>query len=104
MTGMCNISENCSDVSCNLKIQLGFTSLPVTLSVILQPCQSPFAIYVNAKITFFDKTISLADGIFSANTTIPFTIAAVSGTVHMVIIQEDCGILLSVSSHPTTQY
>ena len=104
VTGMCNISENCSDVSCDLEMQLDFATLQLALSITLLPCQSPFGIYVKADIMFFGQKISLANGNFSGNATIPVTIAFFSGTVYVVIIQEDCGILLSVSSHPTTQY
>ena len=104
VTGMCNISENCSDVSCHLEIKLGFVTLQLDISITLLPCESPFAIYVKAEITILGQTTSLVDGNFSANATILVNIEAVSGTVYIVIIQEDCGILLSVSSHPTTQY
>ena len=97
VTGTCNISETCLNVNCDLEIQLGSTKLPVSLTVILLPCQSPFAIYVNAEINLFGQTISLADDNFSGNATIPVSIAFISGTVIIVIIQQDCGILLLVS-------
>ena len=74
-------------------------TIPVSLAVTLLPCQSPFAIYVNAEINLFGQKISLADGNYSGNATIPVSIVFISGTVNMVIIQQDCGILLSVSSH-----
>ena len=98
VTGTCNISETCLNVNCDLEIQLGSTKLPVSLTVILLPCQSPFTIYVNAEIYLFGRTISLADDNFSGNATIPVSIPFVgSGTVNIVIIQQDCGILLLVS-------
>ena len=97
VTGTCNISETCLNVNCDLEIQRGSSKLPVSLTVILFPCQSPFAIYVNAEISLFGQTISLADGNYSRNATIPVAILFISGTVNMVIIQQDCGILLSVS-------
>ena len=74
-------------------------TLPVSLTVILLPCQSPFAIYVKAEINLFSQKISLADDNFSGNATIPVSIVFISGTVNMIIIQQDCGILLSVSAH-----
>ena len=103
VSGKCSISDNCLTVNCSLDLQTraGF-KIPLALSVTLLPCQSPFAIYVKAEITFFGQTISLADGTYSRNATIPVRIAFISGTVNMVIIQQDCGILLSVSSQQLT--
>ena len=97
VTGTCTFSKTCLNVSCGLEIQLGFTKLPVALTVTLLPCQSPFAIYANAEVTLFGQTFSLADDNFSGNATIPVSIVFISGKVSMVIIQQDCGILLSVS-------
>ena len=97
VTGTCTISETCLNVNCALEIQLGSSRVPVSLTVTLLPCQSPFAIYVNAEINLFGQTISLADGNYSGNATIPVSIVFISGTVIMVIIQQDCCILLSVS-------
>ena len=85
------------------KCKLIFLTVQLALSVTLLPCTSPFAIYVNAEITILGQTTSLVDGNFSANATIPVTLPFVSGTVTVVIIQQDCGILLSVSSHQTTK-
>ena len=98
VTGTCNISETCLNVNCALEIQLGSSKVPLSLTVTLLPCQSPFAIYVNAEINLFGRTISLADGNYTGNATIPVSIPFVgSGTVNIVIIQQECGILLSVS-------
>ena len=106
VTGTCNISETCLNVNCDLEIQLGLIKVPVSLTVILLPCQSPFTIYVNAEINLFGRTISLADDNYSGNATIPVSIPFVgSGTVNIVIIQQECGILLSVSlSTPIGHY
>ena len=100
VSGTCSISDDCLTVNCSLDLQTraGF-KIPLALSVTLLPCQSPFAIYVRAEITFLSQAISLADGTYSENATIPVSIGFISGTVNMVIIQQDCGILLSVSSH-----
>ena len=103
VSGTCTNSKTCLDVSCNLEMQVDFLTAQLALSVTLLPCESPFAIYVIAEITILGQTTSLADGNFSANATIPVTISFVSGTVKVVIIQQDCGILLSVSSHQTTK-
>ena len=97
VTGTCNISETCLNVNCDLEIQFGSSNLPVSLTVTLLPCQSPFAIYVNAEINLLCQTISLANGNYSGNATIPVSILFISGTVNIVVIQQDCGILLSVS-------
>ena len=99
VSGTCTNSETCLNVSCNLEMQVDFLTVQLALSVTLLPCESPFAIYVNAEITILGQTTSLVDGNFSANATIPVTLPFVSGTVTVVIIQQDCGILLSVSSH-----
>ena len=106
VTGTCNISDTCLYVICDLEIQLGLIKVPVSLTVILLPCQSPFTIYVNAEINLFGQTISLADDNYSGNATIPVSIPFVgSGTVNIVIIQQECGILLSVSlSTPIGHY
>ena len=106
VTGTCNISETCLNVTCDLEIQLGLIKVPVSLTVILLPCQCPFTIYVNAEINLFGRTISLANDNYSGNATIPVSIPFVgSGTVNIVIIQQECGILLSVSlSTPKGHY
>ena len=103
VTGTCTISQTCLTVNCSVSLQTeaGLT-IPLALSITLLPCQSPFAISVKAKITFFGQTISIVDDTFSGNATIPVMISFISGTVNVTIIQQDCGILLSVSSHQTT--
>ena len=100
LTGTCSISQNCLNVKCSIKLKMeGGMTIPVSLTVILLPCQSPFTIYVKAEINLLGQTVSLADDNFSGNATIPVSIVFISGTVNMIIIQQDCGILLSVSSH-----
>ena len=86
-------------MNCSLQIQTeGGTTLPVALSVTLLPCQSPFAIDVEAETTVFGQTFSLTDGTYSSSANVPVRIFIVSGTISIDITQEDCGILLSVSS------
>ena len=97
VTGTCNISETCLSVNCDLEIQRESSKVLVSLTVILLPCQSPFAVYVNAEINLFGRTISLVDDNYLENATIPVSILFISGTVIVCIIQQDCGILLSVS-------
>ena len=106
VTGTCNISETCLSVNCDLEIQRESSKVLVSLTVILLPCQSPFVVYVNAEINLLGQTISLADGNYSGNATIPVSIPSVgSCTVIIVIIQQECGILLSVSlSTPKGHY
>ena len=96
VTGTCNISETCLDVNCTLKVALQDGSLPVSLMVTLLPCQSPFAIYVKVDAIVFFSTISIIDGIYSGSETIPVTLGP-GGMLIVDIIQEDCGITLSVS-------
>ena len=97
VTGTCNISDTCLDVNCNLKVALMGSSLRVNMMVTHLPCQSPFAIYVKVDAIVFFSTISIIDGTYSGNETISVTIGPASGTVNLGIIQEDCGIMLSVS-------
>ena len=99
VTGTCNTSDTCLNVSCNLRVALKGSSLPVDLLVTLLPCQSPFAIYVRAETTLFGQTISIIDGTFSRTKTLNVKLFALSGTLTVTIIQQDSGILLSVSSH-----
>ena len=102
VTGTCNTSETCLNVSCNLRVALKGSSLPVDLLVALIPCQSPFAIYVKAETTLFGQTITIIDGTFSRTETLKITLFALSGTLTVTIIHQDSGILLSVSSHQIT--
>ena len=95
VTGTCNIFDTCLDVKCTLTVTLKDSSLPVNLMVTLLPCKSPFAIYVKVDAIVFSSTTTIIDGTYSGNETIP--IALGGGTLYMVIIQEDCGIMLSVS-------
>ena len=95
VTGTCNIFDTCLDVKCNLTVTLKDSSLPVNLMVTLLPCKSPFAIYVKVDAIVFSSTTTIIDGTYQGNETIP--IALGGGTLYMVIIQEDCGIMLSVS-------
>ena len=95
VTGTCNIFDTCLDVKCNLTVTLKDSSLPVNLMVTLLPCKSPFAIYVKVDAIVFSSTTTIIDGTYSGNETIPIVLGG--GTLYMVIIQEDCGIMLSVS-------
>ena len=97
VTGTCNISDTCLDVNCTLKVTLKGSFLPVNLMVTLLPCQSPFAIYVKVDAIVFFSTISIIDGTYSGNETIPVTVGTARGTLNVDIIQVDCGIILSVS-------
>ena len=97
VTGTCNISDTCLDMNCNLKVTLMGSSLRVNMMVNFLPCQSPFAIYVKVDAIVFFSTISIIDGTYSGNETIPVTIGPASGTLNVDIIQEDCGIMLTVS-------
>ena len=99
VSGTCNTSDTCLNVNCNLRVALKGSSLPVDLLVALLPCQSPFAIYVRAETTLFGQTISIIDGTFSRTETLNVKLFALSGTLTVTIIQQDSGILLSVSSH-----
>ena len=99
VTGECNIPETCLSMDCNLLTQLEDNTLPLALSVNLLPCQCPFAISVKAEVTYFGSKFSIVDGIFSSNTIIPIQIFIITGTVNIVILQHNSGILISVSSH-----
>lgn len=99
VTGECNISETCLSMDCDLLIQLEGFTLPLALSVNLLPCQCTFAISVKAEVTYFGSKFSIVDGTFSSNTTIPFQIFFITGTVDIVILQHNRGMLISVSSH-----
>ena len=98
VTGECNINETCLSMDCDLLIRLEDGILPLALSVNLLPCQCPFAISVKAEVNLFGRH-SIVDGTFSSNTTIPIQIFFITGTVDIVILQHNSGILISVSSH-----
>ena len=95
VTGTCAISDTCLDVNCKLKVALQGGFLPVNLMVTLLPCQSPFAIYVKVDAILFTVT-TIIDGTYSGSETIPVTLGP-GGMLIVDIIQEDCGITLSVS-------
>ena len=99
VTGMCNVSEDCLDVNCSLQVAVRGSSLPVTLSVTLLPCQCPFAIYVKAETMILFRTFTIIDGTYSRNETIDVTLCELSGRLYIHITQIDCGIVLSVSSY-----
>ena len=95
VTGTCNISDTCLDVNCKLKISFKGSSLRVNMIVTHLPCQSPFAIYVKVDAILDHLTISIINQTYSGSETTP--IAFGGGTLSVDIIQEDCGIMLSVS-------
>ena len=97
VTGTCNISDTCLGVNCNLEVTLLFNSLPVNLLINLLPCKSPFAIYVKVDAIVLGKAIPIIDDIYSASEIILIDLSPSKGTLNVDIIQEDCGITLSVS-------
>ena len=99
VVGDCTISETCEEISCDVMIQHELVTIPLHLSITLLPCECPFAIYVIAEATLFGNKFVIANGTFSESATIPVKVAIVSGTVTVIIIRQDNGILLSVSSH-----
>ena len=99
VTGMCTISDDCLDVNCNVTVTVRSGTLPVTLSVKLLPCRSPFAIYVKATTTVFTKIFTIIDGTFSQSETVDVSLFGISGILNINVTHIDCGIMLSVSSY-----
>ena len=97
VTGMCTISDDCLDVNCNVTITVAGGTLPVTLSIKLLPCRSPFAIYVKATTMVLTNVFTIIDGIFCQPETVDVSLFGISGTLNINVTHIDCGIMLSVS-------
>ena len=97
VTGMCNISDDCLDVNCNVNITVGVGTLPVTLSVKLLPCRCPFAIYVKTTTMVLKNIFTIIDGTFCQPETVDVSLFGISGSLNINVTHIGCGIMLSVS-------
>ena len=98
ISGSCDISDDCTTLTCDLVVVKNDFPVNFTLKLTLLPCSSPYAVELSLHAVCDDAEVLVIDEMFNESRRVNVVLFVVDA-VFAVDISQDCdGLTLSVSS------